>query len=66
MEMELTGTTKKGKQIVKNRGSIWSVNTITPTVLFSGDDGPWALIEAGGDIRWVHMTSDPNFEIERI
>lgn len=62
----LVGKTKKGKQIVKEHGSIWDCQKLSMTVGFSPDFGPWALVGHDGAMRWIHLTFDGDFEVSRI
>ena len=64
-ELRLAGKTNKGKQRVKAHGPIWSILRTQESVLFSDRPGPWALIFANGDQRWVSLSDDANFEITR-
>ena len=63
-EVILRGTTKKGKQRVKQHGPIWEVVKTKENVLFSDKDGPWLLLRAGNDLRWVHEAQDDNFTLQ--
>jgi len=60
----LRAKTRKGKNILANHGTIWTVEHNENTVIFTDKIGPWLLLTAGTDWRWVHETDDENFEVE--
>ncbi len=68
----LIGKTQKGKNRIREHGSIWVVLNRTDKVLFEPKPGPWLFIAPPGKnhldkaSRWVHETSDPDFKVEEI
>ncbi len=70
MNIELSGISKRGKQIVKQHGERWRVLDKKDRVLFSDKSGPWLLVipanlhetqtEAS---RWIHSMFDENFKV---
>ena len=57
----MRGKTRKGKNSVSNHGSEWTLRRVEDSVLFNTKPGPWLLVAAGTDLRWVHKTDDPDF-----
>ena len=72
MEIKLVGVSRKGKNLVKRFGSVWTVSRKQRWVLFSQLEG-WLYIYPSNvsdaklqdSLRWVHETSDENFNVER-
>lgn len=59
-EFEIEGISLKGKNRVREQGSIFSILEIKDRVLFSDKLGPWLQLKH----RWIHATNDPNFRIK--
>ena len=71
--IQMQGLSQKGKNRVRELGSIWHVLAETDTILFApGKNGPWLFIAPPGkdmndkSSRWVHATSDPDFSIKSL
>jgi len=57
---------RKGKSRILTHGPDWMLIKIEEQIICMGDaKGPWGLIESlkTGDIRWIHLTNDPNFVV---
>lgn len=72
-KIELTGKSQKGKNRVREHGSVWHVLAETDRVLFSpGKPGPWLFVAPNGkgqqdkSSRWVHLNADPDFSIKSL
>lgn len=72
--VSLRGKSNKGKQKIRHFGELWVIVGIQDTVQFTHVRGPWINVrstkqrdEDGNavnvDFRWVHETSDTDFEI---
>lgn len=71
MRLQLLGLTNKGKQRLREFGTVWRVVIIEHSVLFEKIKGPWLFIEPlmedssqrllGG--RWINGRSDLDFSI---
>lgn len=68
--IRLKGKTQKGKNRVREHGEFWSVFAETDHVLFRQDMvGPWIFISPQGKdqthkaSRWIHATTDIDFEV---
>ena len=67
--VKLTGTTRHGKNRVREQGETWEVIRINPTVSFKTKaPGPFMLLQAaeGINMRWVSTINDDNFSVEVI
>lgn len=57
----------KGKNRVREHGSVWVVHAEVEQVLFNPEPGPWIFISPFGkefqdkSSRWVHATNDHDF-----
>lgn len=60
----LTGKTARGQQRVQQWGKTWTIQDVQADVKFSHKPGPWLLLKAGPDTRWVHLTQDPHFTVD--
>ena len=62
--VRLKGVSTKGKNVVRNHGEDWAVIGIRDSLPRFGQ-GPFALVESkkDKDMRWIHLTSEPNFII---
>lgn len=58
MTVQLIGISKKGKERVKQHGSVWDVISKVDPI----GQGRW-LLAAGKDWRWVAPKGDPHFEM---
>jgi len=57
--VKLTGKTKKGKERVKQFGTLWTIETrVDPT-----GQGRWCVV-CPPSMRWVHPTHDADFDVE--
>ena len=59
------GVSQKGKNRVRERGSIWTVKDRAQSVAFSSKKGPWLFLESldGKACRWMHVTDDEDLKI---
>lgn len=71
--VQLTGLTQKGKNRVRENGSVWHVLAETDTILFApAKKGPWLFVAPPGHTmhdrasRWVHLREDPDFRVEEL
>lgn len=62
--LRLSGKTRKGKNRIREHGRDWDLIRVQDTVLFTSKPGPWYLVKAGEDMRWVHARDDENFVVE--
>lgn len=57
----------KGKNRIREHGSIWTVHATVEIVLFNPEKGPWIFISPEGTLfqskasRWVHEVNDRDF-----
>ena len=68
-KVKLTGTTRHGKNRVREQGEVWEVIRMNPTVGFKTKaPGPFMLLQATESInmRWVSTVNDDNFSVEVI
>jgi hypothetical protein len=66
MKINISGKTRKGKNVVNEQGCTFELIKIEDKVLFSSKDGPWVLLQSvkmPNKIRWVHAHSDEDFEL---
>lgn len=68
--LTLSGISQKGKNRVREHGSLWVVYAETDHVLFApGKPGPWLYIVPAGMQhdhkagRWIHKTIDTDFHV---
>jgi hypothetical protein len=67
----LEGITHKGKNRIRECGSIWEVHNRTDKVLFNPEPGPWLFISPAGmslhdrKSRWIKEIGDTDFRIVR-
>lgn len=68
--IQLKGLSPRGKNRIRENGSVWQVLAETDKILFSPEKpGPWLFIAPPGKTamdksgRWVHLTDDPDFSI---
>lgn len=62
----LTGKTQKGKNRIRELGTLWQIVRTADTVLFDTRKGPWALVKPIGQpdkSRWIHWTDDKDFVV---
>jgi hypothetical protein len=71
--VRLTGVSQKGKNRVRENGSVWQVLAETDVILFAPDKtGPWLFVAPPGKTmhdkssRWVHLREDPDFRVEEL
>ena len=68
--VKLVGKSMKGKNRVREHGSVWTVHVITEKVLFNPQPGPWLFVSPLGRLfqdkasRWVHQTDDQDFIVD--
>jgi len=62
--VRLTGLTHKGKTIVKTYGPTWVVDSVSIT--HSGPEVMLRSVVAPFDFRWVGVTGDKDFDLEKI
>ena len=68
-KVKLTGTTRHGKNRVREQGETWEVIRVSPKVGFKTKaPGPFMLLQATKSInmRWVSTVNDDNFSVEVI
>jgi len=69
VNIELAGLSKRGRQVIKERGARWRVLTKRDSVLFSDKRGPWLLVvpadlpQESETSRWIHSLFDENFKV---
>ena len=65
----LEGKTQKGKNRIRENGTIWVVHARTDKVLFNPEKGPWLFIFPEGkshtdkSSRWIKEVDDIHFKI---
>ena len=65
----LQGVTHKGKNRVRENGSMWEVHNRTDKVLFNPEPGPWLYVSPVGlgqqakQARWIKEVGDADFKI---
>ena len=65
----LEGISQKGKNRVRENGSVWVVHARTERVLFNPEKGPWLFVFPEGknhtdnSSRWIKEVGDVNFRI---
>lgn len=69
-EIKLSGITQKGKNRIRENGSVWVVLAESDRVLFQPNKpGPWLFIAPPGksqddrESRWIHLTDDTDFSV---
>jgi hypothetical protein len=62
--IKLKAITSEARDTVRQNGEIWLVMQRANHVQFSATRGPWLLVQAHGDKRWVHETHDSDFDVE--
>lgn len=69
-EIKLTGITQKGKNRIRENGSVWVVLAEVERVLFQPDKpGPWLFVSPPGKSqddrasRWIHLKNDTDFVV---
>ncbi len=70
--VNLVGKSMKGKNRVREHGSVWIIHVRVETVLFNPEPGPWIFISPIGKTfqdtasRWVHEVNDRDFIVNPV
>ena len=59
---------RKGKPRILEHGEWWTLVRSEDKTFFTERAGPWGMIrsEKTGNIRWIHLMDDVNFEIVEV
>ena len=68
--IQLKGISQKGKNRIRENGTMWTVFAEANSVLFSpGEKGPWLFVSPAGQAhdhkssRWIRLYDDKDFSI---
>jgi len=71
-QIVLVGKTQKGKNRIREHGSVWTVLAETDRILFRPNDkGPWLFVSPEGKnmedkaSRWIRQLDDADFEVKQ-
>ncbi len=65
----LVGKTMKGKNRIREHGSVWTIHAEVEKVLFNPQPGIWLFVTPFGSefqsksSRWIHKTDDKDFSV---
>jgi hypothetical protein len=65
----LSGKSMKGKNRVREHGSVWVIHAEVERVLFNSEPGPWLFVSPVGKAfqdkssRWIHADNDQDFNV---